>query len=394
MPQRQTPLAKTMGKLSFLSVGLVAALFLLLGMTREILNNSIKTAGVTGIASHLVVSYKHPDVNKLDKVATCSSDQMTMIETQLRFLTQCQSNKPWFHCPIAHNTKCPNNSWLQDYFKQDFKSRTDKKSFIGISIGCNKGYDAINTARMGMNNPKFDKLLWAKEMNREVGRKEESGACNQKKDPQFEILADEPERSGEMHCVEPVPNTAQILQSARERLGLDKGSSTFEVTKAAISSADGTVKFPNVRAGVENANLSDCRHNCEEVPMYSLQTYVNKFVKSKTDPINVLSIDVEGFDFDVLFGAGSVLDRTEYIEFEYHIEGNWNNYHIMDAVRLLNGKGFTCYWAGQQKLWRLTECDHEIYKHWHGWSNVACVHRSQNVLATKMETLFIDSLKA
>lgn len=52
--------------------------------------------------------------------------------------------------------------------------------------------------------------------------------------------------------------------------------------------------------------------------MYSLQTYVNKFVKSKTDPINILSVDVEGFDFDVLFGAGSVLDRTEYIEFEFH----------------------------------------------------------------------------
>ena len=56
------------------------------------------------------------------------------------------------------------------------------------------------------------------------------------------------------------------------------------------------------------------------------------------DPINVLSIDVEGFDFDVLFGAGNVLDRTEYIEFEYYMDGNWINFHVMDAVGLLNGK--------------------------------------------------------
>ena len=375
-------LAMSMGKLRFLStVGLVAAVLILLGMNRERLNSSIKTAD----DFHLLASYKHPDANKLDKVASCSSDQMTMIKTQLG-------------SRISEKTRCPNNSWLQDYFKQDFKSRTDNKSFIGISIGCNKGFDAINTARMGMNDPKFDKLLWVKEMTPnilQVGAKNilQVGACKQMLDPQFEILADEPKRSGEMHCVEPVPSTAHILHSVRERLGLDKGSSTFEVTKAAVSSADGTVAFPNVTAGVENANMGNCKHNCEEVPMYSLQSYVNKFVKNKIDPINVLSIDVEGFDFDVLFGAGSVLDRTEYIEFEYHKKGNWINYHIMDTVRLLNGKGFTCYWAGQQKLWRLTECDHELYEHWHGWSNVACVHRSQNVFATKMEKLFIDSLK-
>jgi hypothetical protein len=172
------------------------------------------------------------------------------------------------------------------------------------------------------------------------------------------------------------------------------GLSTFEVTKAAVSSADGTIGFASAAGGAENAGLDGCKKNCEEVPMYSLQTYVNKFVKSKIAPINVLSIDVEGFDFDVLFGAGDVLDRTEYIEFEYHASGNWKNYHVMDAVRLLNGKGFTCYWSGRGKLWRLTECDHEVYNHWHGWSNVACAHRSQKVLAIKMENLFLDTLKS
>jgi hypothetical protein len=48
--------------------------------------------------------------------------------------------------------------------------------------------------------------------------------------------------------------------------------------------------------------------------MYSLDSYVEKFVKSK-GPINILNIDVEGWDFEVLFGASSVLDRTYYVEF-------------------------------------------------------------------------------
>ena len=37
----------------------------------------------------------------------------------------------------------------------------------------------------------------------------------------------------------------------------------------------------------------------------------------------MLSIDTEGRDFDVLFGASSTLDRSYYLEFEYHIEGDY-----------------------------------------------------------------------
>jgi hypothetical protein len=32
--------------------------------------------------------------------------------------------------------------------------------FIGISVGCNVGTDAIKTARMGMSDPKFDVFPW------------------------------------------------------------------------------------------------------------------------------------------------------------------------------------------------------------------------------------------
>ena len=37
----------------------------------------------------------------------------------------------------------------------------------------------------------------------------------------------------------------------------------------------------------------------------------------------------------------------------------------------------------------------DVYHEWHGWSNLACVHRSSNsLLAQKMEDLFVATLRA
>ena len=74
-----------------------------------------------------VSPYKHPDVNKLDKVTQCSKDQMVVIQTQLGFLKDNIINKDcynsndhhgWYSCPISKETRCPDNSWLHDYYKQ------------------------------------------------------------------------------------------------------------------------------------------------------------------------------------------------------------------------------------------------------------------------------------
>jgi len=90
---------------------------------------------------------------------------------------------------------------------------------------------------------------------------------------------------------------------------------------------NGVVQFPNANAGAEACGLKGCEGWVDgannayvEVELYSLDSYAEKFVKSK-GPINVLAIDAEGWDFDVLFGASSVLDRTYYLEFEYHMIG-------------------------------------------------------------------------
>jgi len=217
--------------------------------------------------------------------------------------------------------------------------------------------------------------------------------CGANNAPQFDVIS--PQRKGEMHCIEPMPSTFSELQRVGEKLGLTSKGMVF--THAAISSTSGVVKFPVSYVGVEDQSITSCTDGatkapCVEVPMFSLEDYVAKYVNG-SGPINILQIDVEGYDFDVLFGAGNVLDSTHYLEFEYHKKPSWDILHIQDAVKLLDGKGFTCYWAGKNKLWRISGCYFEHYNFFHDWSNVACVHRSQKTLYDRMEKVFTDLIE-
>lgn len=193
--------------------------------------------------------------------------------------------------------------------------------------------------------------------------------------------------------MEPMPSTVGVLERAARELGLtDQG---LVVTHAAISRLNGTIFFPlDVKAGVENIGIQNQKRSqhpaTQEVQVLSLDDYVAKYVRG-TGPINMLTIDVEGYDFDVLLGGSNALKRTQYLEFENNWVGSWGGQRLLDAVTMLDGAGFTCYWAGDNRLWRLTQCwmDHYNLRF---WSNVACVQRTQTELAARMESLFLQTL--
>jgi hypothetical protein len=174
----------------------------------------------------------------------------------------------------------------------------------------------------------------------------------------------------------------------------------------------GTTKFPNYNesVGIENQGMGSCvgggASNCVDIPLLTLDAYVKKNIpgiamttssrtqQSKNDVIQQLSIDVEGFDFDVLLGGRNlVLPRVEYLEFEYNWMGSWANQKLGDAIAFLDLLGFTCYWAGVDKLWRISGCFlDELYQtHW--WSNVACANRNLAPdLFQRMERKFLDTV--
>ena len=112
----------------------------------------------------------------------------------------------------------------------------------------------------------------------------------------------------------------------------------FIVSHAAMAKEDGFVSFAaNGKVGVENKGISNTNcdggddddddndnegldsTNCINVTKYSLDSYMEKFVPTNM-PINYLSVDVEGWDFEVLLGGTrNSLARVQYLEFEY----NW-----------------------------------------------------------------------
>jgi FkbM family methyltransferase len=260
------------------------------------------------------------------KANTCSQEQIANISSTLGPLRG----------DIMYLTNCPESNWIENYYKAKMGrviSSSEGHSFLGINIGCNKGYDAVKIAQMGTRNSKFDTKAWGEAMS--SSGISDGGVCGQKFKPGLDSEEGGESKfvlQGEIHCVEPLPSTVRALENSSQVLGLeDEG---LVITQAAISSSDGFAFFPNPEPGNERGSLAWCedsKDECTEVPVYSLDTYVETYVQNQ-GPINVLSIDVEGYDFDVMFGAGSVLDRTEYLEFEYHFYVTWANYHLTDAV--------------------------------------------------------------
>ena len=335
-------------------------------------------------------------------VKQCSLEQKQKVMRQLTPHRCIASRKsPWNRrCSFSKATSCPNDTWLSSYYRDTRLGLVEDMSansshFIGISVGCNKAFDAVNTLRMGTFDDRIDKRKWRNEIQT---NDMEDGVCYQAASGQFDLQDSmkAKKRSGEMHCIEPLPINYEALTRSSQTLNYDQYG--FIVNQYAISNQNGKIMFSTGKGsspGVENIGLDSCRRksesNCEEVTVLTLDTYVEKHVKAD-GPIHTLSIDVEGYDFDVLLGATNTLSRVEYLEFEYNWMGSWKNHHLENAVELLDGHGMICYWSGMDKLWRITGCWLEYFDA-HYWSNVACVKKTNTVLADRMEDMFLRTLE-
>ena len=354
---------------------------------------------------------------------TCAQEQLLAVRHQLP--PELCGQQQWLQkCSITIATKCPKATWLDHHYlelqKRHFanggttrnmsttttqQGASSSSSFLGISVGCNKGFDAINTLRMGTFDESINKVDWKAAMEHD-GVQLHTSVCNQD-DPKdiFEVVAGSDDHQkrrpyGEMHCIEPMPRTYERLHYSAKALGyMEKG---FTVTNAAVSKKSGDMFFPvDGKEGLENFGLATCNNpkvqqeRCKLLPVFSLKDFVDQQTQApKSDPINILTIDVEGFDGDVLLGATSeVLTRVEYLEFEYNWMGSWKDQHLHDIVQMLDGTAdMTCYWAGIDRLWRITNC-WMAYFDVHVSSNVACVNRRLvPSMASKMEELFEHTL--
>uniref|UniRef100_A0A0D3KJR3 Uncharacterized protein n=1 Tax=Emiliania huxleyi (strain CCMP1516) TaxID=280463 RepID=A0A0D3KJR3_EMIH1 len=174
-------------------------------------------------------------------------------------------------------------------------------------------------------------------------------------------------------------------------VGCNKGYDAAAMTSPAMAAERQTADFPAIaHAGREdvgidyNTRAPDRRaKRPADAPVavvsVRLRT-VDSLVESERlalggSVIDILTTDAEGHDALVLEGARDVLTRVRYLEFEYHAIGHWASASLRDVIGSLESSGMDCYWAGHERLWRLTGCWDDRYQHFRAWSNIACVRR-------------------
>ncbi|CAB9500027.1 expressed unknown protein [Seminavis robusta] len=324
---------------------------------------------------------------------------------------------------ISRDTRCPvSDAWLADYLHNYYhptnsksKSKSKKKEeFVFLNFGCNKGFDAVQVAAdVSGDHQLFDKQKWYThlEINTKAIRRP-NGVCHQGEvdsnsnntiHKKKKHSHDKPHKV-QVHCVEAMPQTVSKLQHAATATKADKHGIHIHNYALVGNNAPSTILFPNPpgKGGVEHMGIGSCQEekykkHCKQVPAITIDNYVAQHVSTSTSTTRIpfVSIDVEGYDFTLMKAAPDTLQRTDYLEFEFHSHGDWANQTLHDATDMLEQFGFVCYWAGQNQLWRISSCWMDVYGSFHGWSNVACVNPlHQPGLAAKMEHVFEASQEA
>ncbi|CAB9516948.1 expressed unknown protein [Seminavis robusta] len=300
---------------------------------------------------------------------------------------------------VAYLSRCPvSDAWLSEYFE----TYPADNNFVFLNFGCNKGYDAVRVAAdVSRKRDVFDKDKWKSHLDIPA-----PGACGQDTETRSIYALDPslPKRPVEIHCVEAVPNTAEKLRHAAKMTAAAQNGMHIHNVALAGKPGVGTITFPNTGAGYEATGLGSCaekpewKNICTDVPAMTMDEFVAKHVDhgkaGSTSRIPFIAIDVEGYDYTVMKAGPRTLQRTDYLEFEFHNVGDWANQNLRDAIDMLEGYGMACYWSGKNRLWRISGCWVDVYGSFHDWSNVACVNpQHQPGLAAKMEEVFHATLE-
>lgn len=218
--------------------------------------------------------------------------------------TEAELNKVAQRYPeeVLKQTNCPNSAaWLDKYLQQTFFPMEypvlGNRPLVGVSLGCNKGDDAVDALRKLSRDASFNTSAFRETLRHHANGHLDGRACPELP-PSF---LDESITSGSvspslhsddhnandvvLHCVEAMPSTASALQQTAATFAHFQDS--FIVTHAAIvaNGQQDTVYFPAANPGVEHLGLDRCEGSqaaqdpgCEAVPAYTVDAFVQKVV--------------------------------------------------------------------------------------------------------------------
>jgi hypothetical protein len=290
---------------------------------------------------------------------TCTATQVENIKKQLK-PEGCFGGRPWTEpCSFTQATKgCQDPIWMTQVYAQ--QSFSDDKPFVAIHVGWPKGMEKADLfvvdLQLGTKKPfKYD----ANKVLSQYGNPENPCSATT---PAFSGTA---VSSTKVYVLESAVDKINDLRTIQKEFNADHDL-IIETRDFATKSASG-----------------------------NLDAWVRERLSSSDDPIHHLSINVEGWDFEILMGASNMLNRVRYVDFEVQWKSEWNKGSLSILIRKLKTRGFVCYFSGSNgNLWRITDCWMNHYGEKH-WGRIACVnvhHPDVRGILDRMETGFIETL--
>jgi FkbM family methyltransferase len=147
-------------------------------------------------------------------------------------------------------------------------------------------------------------------------------------------------KNGKLFAIEPEPDNYHVLNT-NIKLNKFKNIKTFQL---AISNKEGMVKLylsklSNVHTLLPNDVMNKMSGNTIDVPAVRL----TKFIQKENTKINLIRMDIEGFEVDVLKDLSQNLDDincSPMILFEVHSAKYSAEYSLVEQLKTLAKKGY------------------------------------------------------
>ena len=378
-----TPTSTIIGVLGLLALGALLATAVILTGSKNCLAlmRGEEDAGSTeqNLSGHNPVMTIAPALHLQEDgmPPSCTKEQLDLVKMQLQ-PDGCVGGRPWKQpCSFTQATRgCQDHVWMtNEYARQPFDQ------FTAIFVGWpsqTKGSMPLQAIQLGTKNADIDI-------------------------PRFLANQDAAVNNADLQChvQTPLLQGAAATQSTKVYV--------LEATKDKITELEKVRSDFNIDANnlileqqdfTSSSTATDAKAKGKNEHFATLDDWTKARLGSNDTPtaVHQLSINIAGWDFEILMGASSMLNHVHYLDFEVNWISEWNRVgSLAILIRKLKTRGFVCYFTGSNRngtpnLWRITDCWASHYGEKH-WGRIGCVnaHHSKGILEA-METGFVNTL--